>query len=145
MAAFKKPTGVASGGVVASGNDRRRACRYLALQSQAWLGWWDGPEFRSTVSQVINISLRGCMMTVEKLPPPDQTVWFCPPGTAPSGWIEAKLVEARSRLLGVREVRIAFSSPFPYETFKNVVYGPECLRGSAANGAKQPAEKKDLW
>jgi hypothetical protein len=70
------------------------------------------------------------MMTVDRLPPEGRPVWFCPPGTHPSDWIEAELVEAQWRLLGPRVVRVAFLQPFPYETFKNLVYGPEALAGT---------------
>jgi hypothetical protein len=145
MAAPKKPTRMSPGTFVSSVDDRRGVCRYSAVQTQAWLGWWDGPEFRSTVAQVVNISLRGCMMTVEQLPPPDQPVWFCPPGTTPSEWIESKLIEAKRRLLGPREVRIVFRIPFPYETFKNVVYGPESCRGRAPAGTRKPGAEHECW
>jgi hypothetical protein len=113
------------GAPVSSVDDRRRACRYAATQVQAWLGWWEGQEFRSTSAQLIDVSLRGCLMNVGQLPPPGQSVWFCPPGTTPSDWIEARLVEAKGSVLGPRVVRLAFRSPFPYETFKHVVYGPD--------------------
>lgn len=110
--------------------DRRSVCRYPVVQTKGWLGWWEGPTFRSTDARLVDISLRGCMMTVDRLPPEGQPVWFCPPGTNPSEWIEANLIEAHRRLLGPRVVRVAFLQPFPYETFKNLVYGPEALTGT---------------
>jgi hypothetical protein len=113
-----------------STTDRRSVCRYPVVQTRAWLGWWEGSSFRSTDARLVDISLRGCMMTVDRLPPEGRPVWFCPPGTDPSGWIEAKLVEAHRRFLGPRVVRVAFIQPFPYETFKNLVYGPAALSGS---------------
>src|SRR5438067_7945485 len=83
---------------VSRGDDRRGVCRYSVVQTEAWLGWWEGQIFRSTSAHVVDISLRGCMMTVDKLPPKDHSVWFCPPGTTPSEWIEATLIESKRRL-----------------------------------------------
>jgi hypothetical protein len=131
--------------IVASVDDRRRTCRYSVVQTQAWLGWWEGQAFRSTTAHLVDISLRGCMMTVNQLPPEDQTVWFCPPGTAPSEWIEAKLIEAKRRLLGPRVVRIAFRNPFPYDTFKNVVYGPDAVGGQVPESTWAPEAERDYW
>jgi hypothetical protein len=126
-------------------DDRRGSCRYAVVQSRAWLGWWEGEEFRSTNARLVDLSLRGCMMTVDQLPPGGQSVWFCPPGTTPSDWIEAKLVESKRRLFGPRVVRIAFRNPFPYETFKNLVYGPEAVGGNVPAPACVPESERDFW
>jgi hypothetical protein len=85
------------------------------------------------------------MMTVDRLPPPGETVWFCPPGTTPAQWIEAKLVECKRRLLGPRVVRIEFRNPFPYETFKHLVYGPDALGGQLTNSECVPESERDYW
>jgi hypothetical protein len=128
-----------------NGDDRRSVCRYSSLETRAWLGWWEGEEFRSTDASLVDISLRGCMMTVDRLPAQGETVWFCPPGTTPAEWIEAKLVESRRRLLGPRVVRIEFRNPFPYETFKHLVYGPDALGGKNAGGEPAPESQRDYW
>jgi hypothetical protein len=125
--------------------DRRSSCRYSAVLTQGWLGWWEGQAFRNTNAQVVDISLRGCMMTVDQLPPEDQPVWFCPPGTTPSEWIEATLIESRRRLLGPRVVRIAFRSAIPYETFKTLVYGPDAIGGPTPESGWVPEEERDFW
>jgi hypothetical protein len=129
----------------AGGDDRRGVCRYGVVEARAWLGWWEGPEFRSTNAHLTNISLRGCMMTVDQLPPRDQPVWFCPPGTTPAEWIEAKLIESKRRLFGPRVVRIAFRNPFPYETFKHLVYGPDALGGHMQAQEWVPESERDYW
>src|SRR3954451_23869475 len=98
MGAPKKWTRMAPGTPVSSGDDRRSVRRYTVVQARAWLGWWEGEDFRSTNAQLTDISLRGCMMTVDQLPPAGQPVWFCPPGTTPSDWIEAELIESKRRL-----------------------------------------------
>ena len=128
-------------------DDRRRICRYSAVETQAWLGWWEGQEFRSTNARLVDISLRGCMMTVDQLPPKEQSVWFCPPGTTPSEWIEAKLIESKRRSLGPRVVRIAFrASRSPYETFKHLVYGPNALGGYMVGRSGYPnPQRRFTW
>jgi hypothetical protein len=140
-----KPSRERFAGKTLSEDDRRKVCRYAALATRAWLGWWEDTEFRSTDAQLIDISLRGCMMTVDRLPPPDQTVWFCPPRTTPSEWIEAKLIESKRRLLGPRVVRIEFLSPFPYETFKHLVYGPDALGQKTPAAEGVPESERDYW
>jgi hypothetical protein len=85
------------------------------------------------------------MMVVDRLPPQDQTVWFCPPGTAPLEWIEARLVECKRRLLGPRIVRIEFRTPFSYETFKHLVYGPDALGKQRSDAEPVPESRRDYW
>jgi hypothetical protein len=86
----------------------------------------------------MDLSLRGCRMTVDRFPDTKTSVWFCPSGTGTgtsatatsSDWIEAKLIESRKRLFGPRVVRIVFRRSFPYEIFKALVYGPERAGGA---------------
>lgn len=109
--------------------ERRSVCRYSVVQEDAWLGWWEGQESRTTAAKIVDISLRGALLTVESFPPKGVPVWFCPPGvSSPDEWIEVNLVSTRKRLFGPREVRVAFRKVFPYEIFKSVVYGPDALK-----------------
>jgi hypothetical protein len=85
------------------------------------------------------------MMVVDRLPPLDQSVWFCPPGTAPLAWIEARLVECKRRFLGPRIVRIEFCTPFSYETFKHLVYGPDALGKQRSDAEPVPDSRRDYW
>jgi hypothetical protein len=114
-------------------DDRRSVCRYSVARNHAWIGWWEGETFRHADAELLDISLRGARLIVTALPPPSQSVWFCPPSTAPaaspSDWLEARVIEARKRWLGPRLVRLIFRKNFPYETFKAVVYGPEGVGG----------------
>lgn len=127
--------------------ERRSICRYSVVQDSSWIGWWDGQVFQNTASKIIDISLRGAMLNVEAFPPKDKTIWFCPPGvSATDDWIEVKLIDARKKLFGAREVRIAFRKAFPYEIFKAVVYGPDSFKA-----VEQPAwvpieaDERDWW
>jgi len=110
-------------------HDRRSSCRYAVIQDGAWLGWWKGQAFQSTAAKIIDISLRGAMLTVDGLPPKETPLYFRPPGVSPEeDWIEVRPVGSRKRFLGPREVRIIFRHVFPYESFKAVVYGPDALQ-----------------
>jgi hypothetical protein len=127
--------------------ERRSVCRYSVVQDSSWIGWWDGPEFRSTASKIVDISLRGALLIVETFPPKDKSVFFCPPGAAANEeWMEVKLVASKKRLFGPREIRVAFRKVFPYEIFKAVVYGPD-----ASTSVETPTwvpvenEERDWW
>jgi hypothetical protein len=127
--------------------ERRGVCRYSVVRDDAWLGWWHNEAFQSTAAKIIDISLRGTFLTVENLPPDGQVVWFRPPGLAATeDWVEARLVQARKKLFGPREVRLSFRKVLPYDLFKAVVYGPD-----AYQGVEQPAwvsnedENRDWW
>jgi hypothetical protein len=126
-------------------DDRRSICRYTAVETRAWLGWWEGEAFHSTDARLVDISLRGCMMTVDRLPPKDQAVWFCPPGTSPVQWIEARLVESKRHLFGPRVVRIEFHKPFSYDAFKHLVYGPDALGGHISTLEPVPESERTYW
>jgi hypothetical protein len=127
--------------------ERRSVCRYAVVQDAAWLGWWEGQAFQNTTAKIIDISLRGALLTVETFPPKDRVLWFCPPGTsANEEWIEVKLIGSKKKLFGPREVRIAFRKVFPYEIFKAVVYGQEALQHtSLPKWLHEETDDRDWW
>jgi hypothetical protein len=127
--------------------ERRSVCRYSVVQDNAWLGWWEGQAYQSTASKILDISLRGALLSVERFPPKDQAVWFRPPGvSAEDEWIEVKLVGTKKRLFGSREARIAFRKVFPYEVFKAVVYGPDAFRSVQPPAwIPEEADERDWW
>ncbi len=145
MAALKRMVHLSHGPEPMNETERRSVCRYPVVLTKAWLGWWEGQAFHSTNAQVVDISLRGCKMNVDQLPPRDHAVWFCPPGTTPSEWIEATLIESSRRLFGPRVVRIAFRTAIPYETFKNLVYGPDAIGPATPASAWVPEAARDFW
>lgn len=127
--------------------ERRSVCRYAVVQDSAWIGWWEGQAFQSTTAKIVDISLRGALLTVESFPPKEQSLWFCPPGAnANEEWIEVKLIGSRKRIFGPREIRIAFRKVFPYEIFKAVVYGPEAFQHSPLpKWLPEEANERDWW
>lgn len=131
----------------AGAKERRSVCRYSVVLDSAWLGWWEGQAFQNTPAKIIDISLRGALVVVDSFPPKDQPVWFCPPGVSSQDeWIEVKLVDAKKRLFGPREVRIAFRKVFPYEIFKNVVYGPDAfVSPEPPVWLPETSEERDWW
>lgn len=129
--------------------ERRSVCRYPVSIDSAWLGWWEGQVFRSSPAKIIDISLRGVRLHVKKIPAKVETTWFGPPGVTPQSqeeWLEARVVGIRKRFLGPREVRLTFRKPFPYETFKTVVYGPDLFHPyEPAQWLPEEAEERDWW
>jgi len=127
--------------------ERRSVCRYSVVQENSWLGWWEGQAYQSTSARIIDISLRGALLIVDSLPPKDQPVYFCPPGVTPTDeWIEVKVIDARKKMFGPREVRITFRKVFPYEIFKAVVYGPDALKSvEPPVWLPEDAADRDWW
>ena len=128
-------------------SERRSVCRYSVVQGNAWLGWWEGQAYQSTAARIIDISLRGALLVVDSLPPKDQPVYFCPPGVTPNDeWIEVKVIAARKKMFGPREVRITFRKVFPYEIFKAVVYGPDAIKSvEPPTWLPEDAVDRDWW
>jgi hypothetical protein len=127
--------------------ERRSVFRYSVVQKDAWLGWWKGQSFQNTEATIVDVSLRGALLTVKTLPPKGQPLWFCPPGvSATDEWIEVKLIQARKKLFGPREVRVAFRRVFPYEIFKAVVYGPDAFKAVEPPAwVPSDADERDWW
>lgn len=134
-------------GVTKPDGDRRSSCRYAVVQGDAWLGWWEGATFQSTSAQIVDISLRGAMLTVETFPPKETPLYFCPPGMSRDAeWIEVKPVAAKKKFLGPREIRVSFRQVFPYDTFKAVVYGPDTFVGVAPQEyLPLDSQERDYW
>jgi hypothetical protein len=126
--------------------DRRSVCRYSVVLDKAWIGWWEGQSFRYSGARIVDISLRGALLHIEKFPPNGQPVWLCPPGvTSQEEWIEVKLIDARKKLFGPRVLRLAFRKVFPYEIFRNVVYGPDVFQTVPQEWLPEDACERDWW
>jgi hypothetical protein len=111
-------------------SDRRGVCRHPVVIDDASLGWWQDSSFLSTPCRIIDISQYGFMIKTRRLPGPKegQSVWLLPRGLSPSDWAEGIIVSIRKPLLRECQVRIKLLAPFPYESFKTLVHGPDHVR-----------------
>lgn len=127
--------------------DRRRVCRYAVVKEKSWVGWWEGTKFESTAARILDISLRGALLNVDRFPPLGVSVWLCPPDVdAQDEWLEMKVLEVRKKIFGKRQARVTFRNIFPYETFKKLVYGPEAFKSPAQPAwLSDDAADKDWW
>jgi hypothetical protein len=127
-------------------NDRRRACRYLVALPESSLGWWEESSFVDTPCRTIDISLIGCMVESRPLPRrmARQSVWFRTLGVSPSDWTEGIIVAIRKPLFRKWQIRISFLAPFPYESFRSLVFGPDQL-GETARRESLEHETDHFW
>jgi hypothetical protein len=73
-----------------------------------------------------------------------QPVWLRPRGFSPGESPEGIIVSVRKPLFRRCQVRIGFLAPFPYESFKTLVFGPDHLHEIA--GCELPEHEMDhFW
>jgi hypothetical protein len=110
--------------------DRRGSCRHPVVIDDASLGWWKDSAFVSTPCRIIDISLYGFLIKARRLAgvKEGQSIWLLPRGLAPGDWAEGIIVSIRKPWLRECQVRIKLMAPFPYESFKTLVYGPDHIR-----------------
>jgi len=96
----------------------------------ALLGWWDGSDFTTISVRLVNLSIKGCMVESRQLVgrAAQQPVWIRPLGVEPGEWIQAVVVRVQKPLLRQCQVRLTFLVPFPFESFKTLVYGADHCR-----------------
>jgi hypothetical protein len=128
------------------GSDRRRACRNPVVLPEASLGWWQDSTFMSTAGRIVDLSLYGCLVESWRFPPERerQPVWVCPLDVSPRDWAEGVVISARKPLLRKCQLRIRFVAPFPYESFKTLVYGPGHLLEVARDETPEH-ERDEFW
>jgi hypothetical protein len=73
-----------------------------------------------------------------------QSVWIRPHKASPAAWKEARVIAVRKPFFGKCKVRISFLVPFEYETFKQLVYGPDYL-SNVPQGEAMEHEKDEFW
>jgi hypothetical protein len=129
-----------------SGNDRRRACRYLVALPDGSLRWWEDSRFVDTPCRIIDISLVGCMVKSRSFPRrmKQRSIWFRPPGDSPVDWTEGIIVAVHKPWFREWQIRINFLAPFPYESFRSLVFGPAHL-GEAAERESPEYERDHFW
>ena len=107
-------------------NERRESPRYRAVEEEAWLGRQVGDAFQTCRALILNVSLRGALIVADEVPETAK-VWICLNGSAPTEWVEARVVGVVRSRRGPHRLRLAFETNCPYEFFKTAVYGFESL------------------
>jgi hypothetical protein len=130
----------------AESSDRRHSCRYRVLFPDASLGWWSESSFIDVPVRLLNISLNGCMVELPKMLGRNerQSVWLRPRSIATADWTEGVIIAVRKPFVKPCRVRIAFLTHYPYESFKELVYGLDHLRDPLCADAPEH-EQDHLW
>jgi hypothetical protein len=126
--------------------NRRGTCRYPVVFQDALLGWWQDGCFVNESAHVVDLSTNGCHAELarhSKLTT-GQSVWIRPHKSSPAAWKEARVIAARTPLFGKCKVRISLLVPFDYETFTQLVYGPDYLSDVPQSEALEH-EKDEFW
>jgi hypothetical protein len=110
-----------------SGGDRRAASRYSAKGPPAFLGWYEGDDYRTTAVKLVDVSMTGIKAEVEAFPSSGASVaWLCLVGQKPSQWIEVGIIATiteRHLFRTRRLVRLRFLEPCTYDFFKGAIEG----------------------
>jgi hypothetical protein len=140
---YTTPSNVGSNG---ESSDRRSSCRYRVRLPDASLGWWNGSNFIDVPVRLVNISLNGCMVELPKMLGRNatQSVWLRPRTISTPEWVEGVIIAVRKPFIKPCRVRIAFLTHFPYESFKELVYGPDHLPDPLSGEAPEH-EQDHLW
>lgn len=127
--------------------DRRNMCRYPATTHASVIGWRDGESMAELPAYLENLSSEGCKVRSNRppVPKPGEPIWFKAPSIDPFHWIAGTLVSTGGSLLGKRIIRIRFLAPLPYDTFKFLVYGPDCDREPPRRSSIPSYESDNLW
>jgi hypothetical protein len=102
--------------------ERRSSPRRVAVERDAWLGWWEDDEFLIAPAMLDNISRGGVLLSTPKPIRVDQSCWLCLGPPSP-------VVCVRSLVLGITrgrsafDVRLAFTMECPEQLYDIVVNG----------------------
>ncbi len=127
-------------------DDRRGITRHPVVLPDALLGWWDQSNFTTISVQLVNLSIKGCMAESRQLVDraEHQPIWIRPLGVKPGAWTEAVVVRVTKPLLRRCQVRLSFLVPFPFDSFRTLVYGPDHCR-VAEQGDAPEHEGDQFW
>ncbi|WP_158633669.1 PilZ domain-containing protein [Tautonia sociabilis] len=102
------------------GVERRETPRFTPLVDRLWLGWWDGEQFQTIGSQLIDISLGGAAIACTDGPETGDDAWFCVVGPRLSGGTRAQVVgrEPMPGSPGVYRLRLRFLPRCPQDVFE---------------------------
>jgi hypothetical protein len=73
-----------------------------------------------------------------------KSVWLRAVGVSPSDWLEGIVVSGRKPIFRNCQLRIRFLAPFPYESFKTLVFVPDS-DGTIAVPDTPEHEKNHFW
>ena len=133
--------------IVPSYDDERRVSpRYKVVEDEAWLGYLVGEEFQTCQALILDVSLRGAMITADTVPKTEK-VWLSLNGPSQTDWIEAKVVAVARTWRGPHKLRLAFETNCPYAFFKAAVYGFESTtsRPDAADEPEKQLYGNEWW
>ncbi len=116
---------------------RRYSTRYEPTHRDARLFWHEssegeiecppGPgdsiEPESQFALLLDISLTGASIVLDRVPGLDWGVWFRLEGECETDWAEAEIVGVTTSTQGPHLVRLAFRAPCPFETLRSAVCG----------------------
>lgn len=103
--------------------ENRKSCRYDAVRSAVYLGWWGEQEFRCCAAELRNLSQGGALIDVPVPPPEDALIYLCMGESETAHWVEAGVVEVTNPRDRVYRIRVAFNEHCPYEMFNLAVFG----------------------
>ena len=126
--------------------DRRRVCRYPVVFQDASLGWWLKSAFTNTPVRLVDLSLQGCLIELQR--PPDlseqQRVWVHAHSATVAEWTEGRIVSIKKSWAGKCRLGISFLAPLPYEPFKELVYGRELFEETPQHDSPEH-ERDHFW
>ena len=103
--------------------DNRCSSRYEPIKNSIYLGWWEEPEFRSSLAVLRNLSHGGALVHLNHKPPEGASLWLCLAGSPPSDWVEVSVIDEARLVEGLHEVHLKFPDSCPYELFNRAVLG----------------------
>ncbi len=146
MSMFRYALRSIAGRHLAEPRDRRLSCRYPVLCPDAALGWWSESAFLDVPARLVDLSLKGCMLVLTQnfARVEGQPVWLCPLELPTAVWTEGVVLSVRKPLVQLWQIRIAFLAEFPYDLFKELVFGREHLR-DVSRGPAPDHEQDHYW
>jgi PilZ domain len=116
--------------------DRRKSPRYQVASAEAFLGWWDGPEFRTELVRTEDISAGGVRLSSSGTVVPSQELWLRFTATPTLDWVQARLVGTLTDRNQQDQLRLEFPNECPYEVLKALAWS-----GATTTDCRAPAAR----
>ena len=98
--------------------ERRRDPRYRPLTASVYIGWWEGEAFRTELTVIRDISVRGAAVNVRALPDCVATVWVCLVGPGRVTWVPTRRVAIEDQV-----ARLEFAEPCGDDMIAPLIWG----------------------